>query len=365
MRAKFFLGAILALALIGWSRPAAAVTIIDLGTLGGPRSAASAVNNGGQVAGSSELKVPGEHAFFWSAGKMMDIHAPDPDLVSFGFDINNNGQVVGQTYNTISGEIHAFSYQGGTTTDLGKLGGNSATAHGVNNPGQIVGTVDTSPFSQGFLWDAGSVTYLGTMPGYNSSYAYGINDQKQIAGIVSTGSTSRGVLWDNGVFTDLGTLGGTVSNAEAINNSTQIVGNSTNIVGQTHAFFWENGSMFDLGTLYGGSSSEASDINNNGAIVGYSTANLGSGNQNFAFLYSGGVMIDLNTLLPAKSGWTLQSAGGINDHNQIVGVGMHNGQRRAFLMTLPVPEPSSLLLGLLGGATVCAVGVRARRRRMK
>lgn len=49
-------------------------------------------------------------------------------------------------------------------------------------------------------------------------------------------------------------------------------------------------------------------------------------------------MVDVNTLLPANSGWVVQSCTGINDNGQICGNGLHNGLPRAFVMT-PVGLP--------------------------
>jgi hypothetical protein len=61
-------------------------------------------------------------------------------------------------------------------------------------------------------------------------------------------------------------------------------------------------------------------------------------------------MLDLNSLLPANSGWVLEEAFGINDAGQITGMGLYNGQASAFLMTdppAPVPEPgTSLAIGI-------------------
>jgi probable HAF family extracellular repeat protein len=68
---------------------------------------------------------------------------------------------------------------------------------------------------------------------------------------------------------DLGTLGGSSSNATGINDIGQIVGRSETASGDVHAFRWENGAMLDLGTL-GGSSSFATGINELGQIVGES-----------------------------------------------------------------------------------------------
>ena len=59
-----------------------------------------------------------------------------------------------------------------------------------------------------------------------------------------------------------------------------------------------------------------------------------------AFLYHGGALYDLNSLIPAGSGWTLSLAIGINDAGQIAGAGFHNGQQRAFLLTPAAAGPS-------------------------
>jgi probable HAF family extracellular repeat protein len=44
-------------------------------------------------------------------------------------------------------------------------------------------------------------------------------------------------------------------------------------------------------------------------------------------------MRDLNSLLPANSGWELTAAYGINDRGQIVGKGKKDGQTKAYLLT--------------------------------
>ncbi|HEY3701676.1 MAG TPA: hypothetical protein VGL32_05420, partial [Acidimicrobiales bacterium] len=44
-------------------------------------------------------------------------------------------------------------------------------------------------------------------------------------------------------------------------------------------------------------------------------------------------MTDLNSLIPAGSGWVLDQARAINDAGQIVGWGTINGHEHAFLLT--------------------------------
>jgi probable HAF family extracellular repeat protein len=123
---------------------------------------------------------------------------------------------------------------------------------------------------------------------------------------------------------DLGTLGGTVSEAYGINNKGEIVGWSTTAApSRHHAFLYSGGVMHDLGTLPGGTASDAYAINDYGQIVGSSGAYGGT----FAFLYSGGEMINLGAM-----GGTWSAAYGINNSGQIVGKFLHSsGQYHAFL----------------------------------
>ena len=88
--------------------------------------------------------------------------------------------------------------------------------------------------------------------------------------------------------------------------------------------------MTDLGVPPGFSDSTGYGINNNGQVVGY----CGNGTVNHAVLYDGKTTIDLNNLIPAISGWTLEYATAINDNGWIVGDGSNSlGQQHAFLLT--------------------------------
>ena len=78
-----------------------------------------------------------------------------------------------------------------------------------------------------------------------------------------------------------------------------------------------------------------------------------------AFLYSSGVMTDLNTLLDSSgTGWTLTDAQGINDSGWIAASGFFGGQQRAVLL-VPLPEPSSALLAV--SIVALLAGRRSRR----
>jgi probable HAF family extracellular repeat protein len=142
------------------------------------------------------------------------------------------------------------------------------------------------------------------------------------------------------IVRDLGTLGGANGVAFGINNADQVVG-ASGISGDTeeHAFLWADDGdpntddMKDLGVLPGRTLSIAWGINNADQVVGSSE---GEGVAPHPFLYSGGVMRDLNTLIPPNSGWELREAWDINDNGHIVGRGSNeDGENRAFLLVRP------------------------------
>jgi len=196
------------------------------------------------------------------------------------------------------------------------------------------------------------VQELGTL-GADYSEAAGINGSGQVVGISWTGTCSyHAFLYDESAtpkMQDLGALGADYSHATSINDSGQVVGTSfrSSFAGSCssdclRAFLYDASAatpkMQDLGTL--GGDSAAWGINDSGTVVGYSYVS-GSGDHGF-LKESGQPMIDLNSLIPADSGWTIHDARAINSKGQIAAIGdKAGGQGHALLLspTSDIPPP--------------------------
>src|SRR5689334_16376956 len=130
--------------------------VFDLGTLGGNGTAANffgltdsafAINNLGQVAGESATAAGDMHAFRSAAG--MPVNPATDDLGTLGGvtqsranGINDSGQVVGSVFDSSSTQTLAFrstpNGQPIALTNLGTLvlGGSFAVANAINNAGE-------------------------------------------------------------------------------------------------------------------------------------------------------------------------------------------------------------------------------------
>lgn len=161
-------------------------SLVDLGNLMlNGYSAGNAINNSGQVTGEAQTSYGG-HAFITRNGEMVDLGAFAWG-VSRGWAINDMGQVAGTSLvNNI--EKHAFiTTLEDKMIDIG-LSGYSSEALGINNAGQAVGYFgDNSGGSKrAFVTLNGVMTDLNTLIAANIGWtlmeAYDVNNSGQIVG---------------------------------------------------------------------------------------------------------------------------------------------------------------------------------------
>lgn len=308
-------------------------TVVNVGTLSSKNSYANGLNDLGQVVGYYYTDTWAKRAFLFSGGVMTDIGTLG-GTESYASAINDNSEVVGQA-RTAEGQWHAFIWDATNgMRDLGTLGGTSSEAYAINNAGQVTGFSATVTGNQAFLYSGGSMSAVPGTDAYAQSGAFDINESGHMAGILLTSGGASVAFKYAGGLVNLGSPMLSASEAWLINNVGIVAGHSWGGT-QYRSFIYANGIAVDLGLLSGFERAYAWGLSDSGQVVG-SVTNAVSG-LSHAFIYTGGEMIDLNSLLVAGHGWEyLSAANAINSHGQIAGYGKISGQFRGFLVT---PNP--------------------------
>lgn len=294
-------------------------TLVDLGTLGGPGSYATAVANDGTVVGCSDVLPSGSHAFAWRDGVMRDLGTATGTAggSSCALAVNDRGVIAGR-----AADGTLVRWQGTAVSPLGLVG----TVGGINNDGVIVGTAANGTTGQAFLWREGQVTLFGDP---QDSAATAINGKGQVAGRTA----GRAFLMTDGALRDLGTLGGNGSSALDVNDHGEVVGMAANEYGQPTSFDYRDAMV----ALPAPSYSSAVSINDSGLVVG-------SAEGTFGYLVDGDAVTRLDALpAVASMGWRRLEPKSINDRGWIVGTATNaQGDLRAFLLVPssgPRPKP--------------------------
>jgi probable HAF family extracellular repeat protein len=345
----------------------------DLGTLpGGSSSDVNFVSERGQITGRSQnglidpltSGIPETVAVLWQAnGEIINLGTLGGNQ-GLAVGVNNSGQVVGMSTNTIpdafsffdprfSTQTRAFLWQRGVMRDLGTLGGPDAFAAYVNERGQVAGSSYTNstpndttgiPTVHPFLWENGRMRDLGSLGG-TFSFPNDINSRGQVVGTMNLlgDGSFHPFFWDRGRLIDLGTFGGSNGEANWMNDAGEVVGYGYFAGNQVrHAFTWRDGVKTDLGPPPGDVCTNAFGINSEGQVVGTSGVCHGALH---ALLWENGSPIDLNTVIPPNSSLQLVYALSINDRGEIAGIGVPPGvppqdyatRGHAFLL-IPVEE---------------------------
>jgi probable HAF family extracellular repeat protein len=166
----------------------------DLGTLeGGHYSFATAINNAGQVVGSSDDAAGRAHPVLWAGGAITPL--PELGVGCDAFGINDAGQIAGSCH-LDGGASHAVLWQSGSITDLGTLGGNDSYARAISPGGEVVGE-SSSATGEGhaFLWTARDGMQDINPGAATESYAVAINGAAQIVGVAVRSGHPDATVW--------------------------------------------------------------------------------------------------------------------------------------------------------------------------
>jgi len=361
------------LAALAIAQEAKQYTLTDLGVVGnagGPYS----INKSGLISGAAATTSGTvSQAVLWYSGVEHVIGSGLGGPNSAAFGVNELGLTVGEAETSVYNSedfcgFNAYGFPSSTAcvpflwqngvgmAALPTLGGANGVANKINLQGQVAGYAENQTQLQGcpvaqflpVIWTHATIQQLPMYAGDQVAAAWSINDEGQAVGISGPCSAfnpdlglymvdSHALLWENGEVTNLGNLGGDGSfggnHACAINNLGQVVGHS-DLIGDTtfHAYIWTKVTgMKDIGTLVGDFASLSLDINDGGTVVGDSFSSTFSSR---AFVWSDGVMTDLNNLVPADSALYLLQAININVSGQIAGYGVDgNGNLHGFLAT--------------------------------
>ncbi len=187
----------------------------ELGTLGGPRSFARAIDGTGKVAGWSDLD-------------------------------RRTGSATGAAF-----VQRAFMHADGRMVELPGLGGEHSRALAMNAKGEIAGwAMDAQGRRRAVLWRDGVARDLGTLGGAESE-AQAINSRGHVAGwSLDARGRRRAFLWRGQGMLDLGTLGGGQAEAAVlVGNASIVAGSAENAGGERRAYFWWDGNELDLNQL--------------------------------------------------------------------------------------------------------------------
>jgi probable HAF family extracellular repeat protein len=312
----------------------------------GSSAVALNINNSGAVVGYHRNTGFPFHGFLSQGGVTTDLGTLG-GTQSYSSQITDTGTIIGSASIAGNAELHVVTWSGFTLTDHGTLSGyKHCLSTSGNKHGEIVGEASlrgfgnlSLPISQAYYHKDGGFTALPTLGG-RISRANCVNDHDDHGDVVGVAEMPdsplhRAVLWTQrqGVWSvaNLGVLAGfDNSAANGINNSNKVVGwsyNSTMSLAQ--AFYYDGTSMSALPGL-GGSLTSAVGINKFGVIVGWSETINGVKN---AVMWDKGQLINLNTYLPANSGYVLMTAVSINDGGDIAGTAIDsNAMMRPFIL---------------------------------
>ncbi len=237
---------------------------------------------------------------------------------SYASHVNDAGVVVGQLVGSPSkGFIYDITTGQYNNLLTGYDGASYCAISGINASGTVCGTRRiTGGFTSAFRWTyKGGYVDLGLINN-KSTEGYAINDAGAVTGMYVLGNIRRAFIWANGRAVDMGSLAGLSTEISSINNSGLAAGYSDLPSNSPRAVIWkQEAGMINLGTFAPFTSSLADAIGTNDVVVGLCRKSSGS---DHAFVWSKGLMCDLNAMASSPAVTTILEASAIDAHGTIV-----------------------------------------------
>lgn len=227
-----------------------------LPSLGGSLDFALGLGGADLVAGTS-----GGAPVAWEKGTPRVLAAPGL-FSGAAHDANGAGRLCGSMFNDFTGQLFGVVWE---RADLAGVllpvpdGSFGAQAFALNEAGQVGGAVIGGAFPfVGARWDdlSGSPVLVGPLPGDENSEVIALNEHGDAAGRSGSATAVQAMLYraDTGTAQGLGWLAGSFSEARAIDGRRRVLGASSAPGGEAHGFLWSDGVLHDLNDLVGAAS---------------------------------------------------------------------------------------------------------------
>jgi probable HAF family extracellular repeat protein len=159
-------------------------------------------NNGRIVGAYYEADNKGAHGFLYFHGAFTTLDFPSATF-TIAHGINDPGDIVGE-FGDGAGYSHGFVYRGSRFTQIDISGAVSTVAEAVNNPGDIVGHfLDKNGHRHGFIYSKKGISQVIDVPfaGVTDTFVNGINSSGVIVGSYVDRAGTHGFVDIVGVFT--------------------------------------------------------------------------------------------------------------------------------------------------------------------
>jgi hypothetical protein len=252
------------------------------GAAGG--TSAEGINNHGQVTGSYTVGFPSDpypQAFVENAdgSGFVSLGQGPYGQHSYGFDINNLGQMVGQSGHYEETSRGFVRNTDGSFTKVEYAQDTPVFAYGTNDSGAVVGEAYRPSQPVGFVWKSGQITDTISVPGATQTSTTGTNNSGWVVGTYRVGQDTDPNLMQHGYvgFDPKHIWGVDVPGASSteiwdITNAGEVVGTFQDAQGHSHGFV-DLANNFTQVDMPGATNTFIYGANDSGQVVGsYSVA---------------------------------------------------------------------------------------------